>query len=156
MRPIVWKNPNKQEVHSGHLAWDRAVKCLAPGNVIDDGYFGQYIRPANAPWPAGGAAPRGAMRDFDFGTFRSFPLPPEVRAYTESVTETEYAILYGLFHHAGGHLIVHGWIVTRGTVPGSVARDDPRNYRLLRLFYTGRGEKSRAVVDTAVEYLTNR
>ena len=156
MRPIVWKNPNKQDIHSGHLTWDAAVQCLSPGNVIDGGYLGQYIRPANSPRPSGEAAPRGAMRDFDLGIFRDFPLPLEVSSYVEAMTETEYAILYCLFHHANGRRIIHGWIVTRGSVPGAAGRMDPRNYRLLRLFYTGRGEKSRAVVDTAVEYLANR
>jgi hypothetical protein len=150
MRAKVWKNPNKQDVRSGHAAWDAAVQSLMPGNTIDDGYVGNYIRPRQTPFYPDGrtAAAPGAMRNFDLGIFRG--MPAEVRSFTESVTETEYAILYCLFHYDGERRIVHGWLVTRGA-----GDDEATGYRLLRKFYTGPTAKSRLVVDTAAEYLSN-
>ena len=35
MKKIVWRNRNKQEIHSGYAAWDEAVAALMVGNVID-------------------------------------------------------------------------------------------------------------------------
>lgn len=156
MRPIVWKNHNKQDVHSGHAAWDRAVRCLSPGNVIDDGYCGSYVRPKATPFYPDGKtlAKPGQMRAFDLDHF--FPrLPAAVRAYVELVTETEYALVYGFFHHQAGRPIVHGYLVTRAAAKGATDRNDPRSYKLLRKFYTGPTAKSRLVVDTASEYLSN-
>lgn len=154
MRHAEWKNPNKQDIHSGHATWDATVRALMPGNVIDPGYMGVYVRPGATPFYPDGRTPAkpGQMRAFDLEHL-GVRVPQEVRSFVETVTETEYAILYCFFHHDGSRLIEHGWLVTRGA--GSGDRDDPANYRRLRVFYTGPTSKSRDVVDTATDYLSN-
>ena len=156
MRTKVWKNRNKQDVHSGYAAWDDAVRSLITGNVMDPGYAGFYIRPRQTPFYPDDKTPAklGQMRDFDLRGFGG-SIPRDVLAAVESVTETEYAILYQLFHYNGDTKIEHGWILTGPVVTPDGNRDDPRNYRLLGKFYTGRIARSRLVVDTAAEYLSN-
>ena len=115
------------------------------------------LRARQTPLYPDGVTPAkpGQMRDYDLGLFFA-PVPPQVRTAVEAATETQGAILYRLFHHSGDATIEHGWILTGPAVTRSGGRDDPANYRLLGKFYTGRLSKSRLVIDTAAQYLSNQ
>ena len=156
MRKIVWRNRNKQEIHTGYAAWDEAVNALMVGNVIDDGYSGVCLRARQTPLYPDGRTPAkpGQMRDFDLRGF-GCPIPSDVMAAVEAATETQGAILYRLFHRSHGATVEHGWVLTAMGGPRGWDHDDPDSFKLLGKFYTGRLSKSRLVVDAAAEYISN-
>jgi len=144
MRKVEWLNPNKMKIDSGHKGWDNAVQALTTGNVIDDGYHSSYIRPYNLTiMPAGDPCAPGRLRSFDLQAFPD--MPAHVRKFVESQTIDNLVIVYEFRHFDSGRKIVHGYLIT-GPHP---------DYREIERFYTGPTWKSRGVVDTATEYLTN-
>ena len=141
MKKIVWANPNKMVINTGHKTFDRQCAVVSTGNVIAPTQYSFYIRPRTQTECNGFQFPVGHLRDTDMGQLDG--VPSHVRKFVKEQTETEHVILYKFFHYARGERIVHGYVVTG------------YNNRLMRRFYTGPTYKSCNVIDTVIEYITD-
>lgn len=152
MKKVVFLNPNKMAIDTGHRAFDAAVGALGVGNVIDGGQHSTYVRAFNTrTLPGGTPCEPGAMQAFDLKLFQ--PLPDAVLRCIYEHGSDEDLILYQ-FHHTtdrydsfGDRVVVtHGYVITR---------THARDHELIAKFYTGPTKKSIGVVDVCAEYVAN-
>lgn len=152
MRQVVFRNPDKMEIDTGHGEYDAVVGALGPGNRIDGGQHSTYVRAHNTPTlPTGAPCQPGAMRDFDLKPFGK--LPAGVLHCLHEHGCDEDLILYQ-FHHLSDRrdswgervVVTHGYVITR---------THEHDHELVAKFYTGPTKKSIGVVDVAAEYVSN-
>jgi len=151
-KPIVWANPNRMVMETGHKTFDRQTNIVGTGNMIANTQHSSYIRPYTETKCWGpDEFPKGHLRNYDLAAFRS--MPRNVRKKVESLTETNKVILYEFYHYnAGGWRGMNYQRVDRRITHGYVVTDS--NGRLLFKVVTGPTSKSRKVVDEVAKYVS--
>ena len=147
MRKVEWLNKNKMKIDTGHKEFDETVRCLTPGNVIDDGYCGGYIRPWSMTLMPDGKShrPEGHLQDWDINSVSKI-VPDFVRSEIRKSGALEYTILYEFHTWHGEEKIVHGYLLTRG-------HND--SYRYIHGWVTGPTRKSIGIIEVCAQYLAN-
>lgn len=112
-KKIVWKNPNKQDLTTGNVTFDRANKAIMRFQTIGDTQISFCVRPFNeTTMPMGGTVAPGVLQGFDLQAFTG--LPGNVRAYVREVAVDEGVQLHEIFHYRGHHKVLHGYLIVRG------------------------------------------
>jgi hypothetical protein len=143
----VWIDGNHMVFESAHRTFNKQVGAILQGQVFGPCQTSFCVRPYNETKCNNTQFPKGELREFDLDTFKD--IPSSVRNYVESITQDEGILLYHFFHgkrdeYGVSRKVSHGWVITRG---------DRKTATLVRAFVTGRGYKSRSVVDEAIPYL---
>jgi hypothetical protein len=82
----TWRNPNKQDLTTGHKRFDRQLTAISSGQVLGGTQTSFCVRPYDETvGPMGQAFEPGALRAHDLGHFRDMPW--YVLAYVKSATK---------------------------------------------------------------------
>ena len=148
MKKIVWQNPNKMEIHTGHKTFDKKCVVIREGNVFSDTQTSCYIRPRTEIECNGFTNPEGYLRDFDLHAFVNTQpgIPRHVLDRVIEETKDKQICLYRIFHYIGEKRIMHGWILTKSY---------QENHELITVFHSNFRSKSLAVMNEVVQYVSN-
>jgi hypothetical protein len=109
----VWRNPNKQELVTGHKTFDQQLTAVSSGQVLSSVQTSFCIRPRNeTEGPMGLTYQPGHLQQFDL---QHFPrMPYEIRRYVEQATATDALLVHEFFttRAARGETII-GYILVR-------------------------------------------
>lgn len=140
MKKVVFVNPNKMLMESGHKTFDRQTNLITKGNVISNTQISGYIRPYNQTECNGRTVKKGELQDFDLRKFGR--LPYYVEEMVRTCAKDKTVILYMFFHrNAYNEKVVHGYIITN------------TNYNVIDIFVTGTRRKSRDVIQECKLYV---
>lgn len=148
MRKVVMRNADHQDISTGLAAFDRQTTALGTGNIIGGTQLGGFVRSAFLVVdPVGRPCPVGAIQDYDLRGF-SRHLSPRILADIRRHTPNpdDQVCLHMFFHGSGAGKTVHGFVLTR---------DHEHMYELLETYVTGPTNRSRGVIETAAEYVSN-
>lgn len=143
MKKIIWDNPNKMHIETGHKGFDKACKCLFTGNAYSDTQSSSFIRAKTNTECNERSFPEGELRNFDLECTNFDRIPCNFRDKILEATDTEPAILYKIFHYKDGHQSVHGWILTK------------TDNELIGYYYGNYRMKTVMIMDEVVQYLSN-
>ena len=136
-RVVEWINGNKARFNSLHKGYNSKIQCPSPGNTIDDGYLGLFVRAWNELECNGRINEPGKLYNFDMESFRRYGVPHRI----EELLKQSGGILYCLRTYTGDRLTIYGWVVT----------DKDHNY--LTSIHTGANYKQDSVVDEFIPYV---
>lgn len=140
MKKVVFANPNKMLMESGHKTFDRQTNLVTTGNVIASTQYSGYIRPYEETECNGRTVRKGELQNFDLRPFGRLPyhVEKEVRAYAKEKS----VILYMFFHYNGsGNKIIHGYVIT------------DTDHQLIESYVTGPTHKSMNVIEECKQYV---
>jgi hypothetical protein len=137
----VWKKDGNHMVFdSPHKGFNKQVDGISSGNVMGDVQLSGFVRPYNATECNGFTNPKGHLQEYDLNwLLKSFP--NYVKNYVRENAKDKNVIGYEFRHWVGDKKVVHGYVVTDA------------NHKLMKAWYSP-NEKSRAVVDEAIKYIT--
>ena len=141
-KAIVWDNPNKMHIDTGHKTFDRQTRCISTCASISSTQFGGGVRPVTEIMNAGiGPFAHGELQKYDLGQWHkdAHPAAKQVaKKYADKLNKS--VMLHHFFHRTKGKKYVHGYAVTSGE-------------KILAIVYNGFRYKSNRVVDVCCEYL---
>jgi hypothetical protein len=148
MKTIIWKTPNKMEIHTGNKTFDKKCLTLSEGNVCSPTQTSRYIRPKTETQCNFRNFPEGVLRDADLEIFtKAQPyIPRHVLDRVLKETETKPICLYRIFHCVGEKRITHGWILTQS---------HEKDHELIAVFLSDSQRKTFAIMDEVVQYVSN-
>ncbi len=148
MKKIIWDNPNKMHIETGHKAFDKKCTILSEGNVFSATQTSYYIRPRTETQCNDRMWPEGHLRDADLMIFtKAQPIIPDhVLKRVLEETETKQICLYRIFHFVGKKRIDHGWILTKSW---------KEDHEFICMFYSQWSKKTISVLDEVVQYVSN-
>ncbi len=140
-KPIVWKNPNKQDLTTGNVTFDRANKAIMRFQCVGDTQVGFSVRAYNdTTMPNGDPTKPGHLQDFDLKYFPE--MPGDVRAFVRSEARDKSLMVHQFFHYRGQRKVIHGYLIVRDNV-------------VIRGFCTSGRAKSYMVLDAVAPYVAN-
>lgn len=139
-KQLVFRNPNRVLIHTGHKTFDSQCDLLSTGNVMSNVQFSSFIRPVSETECNGFTFDRGHLFNVDIKAFRP-DLPSWIENWLRSL-DTK-VILYQIRHWSGrDRKHVHGYIVT------------DTEHKPLRVFTTGPQRfKSEHIMSTVLPYI---
>lgn len=148
MKEVTYTANDKVNINTGHKTFDRQCECLMTGNVWGNAQFSSYIRSYDECECNGRVNPCGHLQEFDLGHFKNVPqhILKSVHAFTHSVPAIFYEFRHWKKVYGSKEKVIHGYILTF---------TDQNNYRLAKKWYCGNGNKSKQIIDTVAEYISN-
>ncbi len=140
MKKVIFANPNKMLMESGHKTFDRQTNLISKGNVYSNTQISAYIRPFTQTEMDGRTVSKGQLQSYDLRTFGKLPyhIDKAVRAYSTN----NKVILYMFFHrNSEGEKTVHGYVMTN------------EHHQLIDSYVTGPRTKSVNVIEECSQYI---
>jgi len=140
MRRVHFQTPDKMTIDTGHKTFDKQTNLLSDGNLIANTQIGHGIRAYNDTL-SHVERPPGFLQAWDLDAFPD--LPKVIRGEIRAFLHKRRGRLYQFHHTTRGRRHVHGYVLA------------DYEHRHIKTWITGPTYKSRQVVETAREYVTN-